>query len=130
MAPRPTWHPRWPTGRNPAASDVFSLGATLFAEEEPIPLADGYTPLFVQGSRGREHLVVAACTRLSRGGAPGLTREEVGEPVGNALNHNLLGELLLSTTLVPPDLARIDPDEPGSSVGREGSRAEGTRTWP
>lgn len=38
----------------------------------------------------------------------GLTRDEVGEPVGNTLNHNLITELLLTTTLVPPDLAEID----------------------
>ena len=38
----------------------------------------------------------------------GLTRDEVGEPVGNALNHNLITELLLNATLVPPDLAKID----------------------
>ena len=37
-------------------------------------------------------------------GVPGLTREEVGEPVGNMLNHNLIMELLRSTTLVPQDL--------------------------
>lgn len=42
--------------------------------------------------------------RLSRAGVKGLTREEVGEPVGNALNHNLIHELLETTTLVPPDL--------------------------
>lgn len=55
-----------------------------------------------------EHLVVGVRKRLSRGGVAGLTREEVGEPVGNALNHNLIGELLLSTTLVPFDLALLD----------------------
>lgn len=42
--------------------------------------------------------------RLSALGVAGLTREEVGEPVGNSLNHNLIQELLVSTTLVPPDL--------------------------
>ncbi|WP_231950752.1 FHA domain-containing protein [Allokutzneria albata] len=163
----------------------------LFRGEEPIPLGDGYTPLFVRGSSGREHLleiyvvgpdgqrpvsrhrdvtqppktwrlssaerlalvvlgqryllhearpqplawrqaadqlaelapddgwtakrvehlVVAVRTRLSRGGVPGLTREEVGEPVGNSLNDNLLRELMLSTTLVPPDLALLDGDD-------------------
>jgi hypothetical protein len=41
-------------------------------------------------------------------GVMGLTRDEVGEPVGNALNHNLITELLLSATLVPPDLREID----------------------
>ncbi|WP_246842878.1 FHA domain-containing protein [Allokutzneria sp. NRRL B-24872] len=160
----------------------------LFHGEEPIPLGEGYTPLFVRGSSGREHLlevyvvgpdgqrpvsrhrdvtqppktwrlspaerlalvvlgqryllhearpqplawrqaadqlaelapndgwtakrvehlVVAVRTRLSRGGVPGLTREEVGEPVGNSLNDNLLRELMLSTTLVPPDLALLE----------------------
>lgn len=58
-----------------------------------------------------EHVVGAVRSRLSRAGVPGLTREEVGEPVGNALNDNLVRELLLSTTLVPPDLALIDPDD-------------------
>lgn len=46
--------------------------------------------------------------RLARREVRGLTRDEVGEPVGNALNHNLLLELLLSTTLVPPDLRLVD----------------------
>ncbi|MGH3983699.1 MAG: FHA domain-containing protein [Pseudonocardiaceae bacterium] len=45
--------------------------------------------------------------RASRTGVPGLTRDEVGEPVGNALNHNLITALLLSATLVPPDLRAI-----------------------
>ncbi|MGH3803754.1 MAG: hypothetical protein ACRDTD_27205, partial [Pseudonocardiaceae bacterium] len=29
----------------------------LFSDEEPVPLPEGYTPLFVQGARGREHLL-------------------------------------------------------------------------
>lgn len=63
-----------------------------------------------------EHLVVGVRGRLSRAGVGGLTREEVGEPVGNSLNHNLLTELVLSTTLVPPDLELLDPldEEPDS----------------
>jgi FHA domain-containing protein len=162
----------------------------LFREESPIPLAIGYTPLFIRGARGREHLmelyiagadgqrpalrhndptqppktwplnkderlalvalgqryllheehpqplswrqaadllaelqpnagwapkrvehiVAAVRTRLSRDGVAGLTREEIGEPVGNVLNDNLLRELMFSTTLVPPDLALLDLD--------------------
>jgi hypothetical protein len=39
---------------------------------------------------------------------PGLTRDEVGDPVGNALNHNLMMELVSSATLVPPDLRVLD----------------------
>jgi hypothetical protein len=160
----------------------------LFAAEESLPLAEGYTPLFVPGTRGREHLLelfVAGSDgqrpltrhdaltdppktwrllpderlalvllgqryllhesdpqpltrqqvaeqlmelrpdagwthrkvehllkdvreRLSREGVRGLTREEVGEPVGNKLNDNLVRELVLSTTLVPPDLRLLD----------------------
>jgi hypothetical protein len=48
---------------------------------------------------------------LSRAGVAGLTREEVTGPVGNALNHNLLTEMVRSTTLVPPDLRRLDPQD-------------------
>lgn len=54
-----------------------------------------------------EHIVGAVRGRLAQRNVRGLTRDEVGEPVGNALNHNLLHELLLSTTLVPPDLRLI-----------------------
>lgn len=60
------------------------------------------------GTRRVERLVEQVRTRLSAAGVPGLTRDEVGEPVGNTLNHNLITELLLTTTLVPPDLAEID----------------------
>ncbi|MFE7503764.1 hypothetical protein [Promicromonospora sp. NPDC057488] len=59
-------------------------------------------------SKRAEHLVAGVRRRLSRGGVPGLTREEVGEPVGNMLNHNLVMELLQTRTLVPPDLLLLD----------------------
>lgn len=55
-----------------------------------------------------EHVVATVRARLARRGVAGLTRDEVGEPVGNTLNHNLIVELLLSTTLVPPDLQLLD----------------------
>lgn len=163
----------------------------LLREEDPLPVATGYTPLFIRGSYGREHLLelyvaseeagrpgpryldptippkpwpvsdrerlalvalgqryllhdrcpqplawshverllrevqpnagwtykVAAHLvedvrmRLSRAGVPMLTREEVGEPVGNALNDNLIQELMSSTTLVPTDLTLLDPQQ-------------------
>ncbi|MGH3380430.1 MAG: hypothetical protein ACRDP6_37415 [Actinoallomurus sp.] len=58
------------------------------------------------------HRVTAVRARLSRGGVPRLTREEIGEPVGNALNENLIRELLESTTLGPADLVTLgDLDE-------------------
>jgi hypothetical protein len=172
------------TGRLPLRLPGSRL---LFTDEEAVPLADGYTPVFLRGSRGREHVielyvtgpddpqppvrpgdptqppnvwrltpterlilvvlgqqyllhelhphpltwqqtadhladlrpdagwgpkrvehaVAAVRARLSRDGVAGLTRDEVGEPVGNTLNHNLIRELMESTTLVPPDLGLL-----------------------
>lgn len=46
--------------------------------------------------------------KLSKAGVAGLTKDEVGSPVGNALNENLIKELMISTTLVPRDLALLD----------------------
>jgi hypothetical protein len=174
------------TGRLPIRLPRTRL---LFRDEDPVPLPEGYTPLFIRGSRDREHLlemyivgwhggqpsaqheamtqppkrwrltpdehlalvvlgqryllheanpqpmsrqhaaqilaelqpdanwsakrvehvVADVRARLSARGVHGLVREEVGEPVGNALNDNLLRELVLSTTLVPTDLAQLDP---------------------
>ncbi|WP_156925794.1 FHA domain-containing protein [Glycomyces arizonensis] len=51
-----------------------------------------------------ERVVTAVRGRMSKDGVPGLTREEVGEPLGNMLNHNLIIELIHSRTLIPPDL--------------------------
>lgn len=47
-------------------------------------------------------------SKLSAAGVPGLTEGEVGPPVGNALNENLIKELILSATLGPRDLALLD----------------------
>ncbi|MGC4940121.1 FHA domain-containing protein [Kribbella sp. DT2] len=55
-------------------------------------------------------LVERVRLRLHRGAVKGLTREEVGEPVGNTLNHNLFTELLESATLTPADLTAVDDD--------------------
>lgn len=152
----------------------------LFTNEAAVPLADGYTPVHVPGSRAREHLVEVFVTaldgpcpndetrlpkpypitdderliltvlgqkylsgdtspqpltweqtarqlaelqpdatwtakkvehrvglvreRLHAAGVPDLTRDEVGEPLGNTLNHNLLRELVRSMTVTPEDL--------------------------
>ncbi|MCX5420547.1 FHA domain-containing protein [Streptomyces sp. NBC_00078] len=173
------------TGRLPIRCPGSRL---LFRGEDPLPLVPGYSPLFIGGSRGREHLLEVYVTgpegerplprhadvtrpprvwtlteperlalivlgrryllheprpqpltwrqtatqlaelqldfgwtdkrvehlvngvrlRLSRDGVPWLTREEIGEPVGNALNDHLIRALMSSTTLVPMDLVLID----------------------
>jgi hypothetical protein len=159
----------------------------LFAQDAPLPITAGYTPLFVRGSHGRqymlelyvtgetgdrppncpraatlppkvwsltpvERLAVTALaqrylmhdlhqhpltwretadlladlqptrdwkdrkvermiglirTRLAKDGVPGLTREEIGEPVGNQLNHNLILELM-NATITPTDLRLLE----------------------
>lgn len=76
-------------------------------------VADELTRLEVAGTwrpKKVEHLVAGVRRRLSAAGVPGLTREEVGEPVGNMLNHNLILELLHTRTLVPPDLRVLGED--------------------
>ncbi|WP_205323599.1 hypothetical protein [Glycomyces sp. YM15] len=73
--------------------------AAELAELQP---GEGWRP------KKAEHLVAGVRRRLSGAGVPGLTREEVGEPVGNMLNHNLVTELLRTRTLVPPDLFMLD----------------------
>lgn len=63
--------------------------------------------------RRAEHLVAAIRDRLSAAGVSGLTREEWGDPVGNALNESLVQELLCSSTIMPTDLALLDDEAPG-----------------
>lgn len=60
-----------------------------------------------------EHVLGRVRKRLADQAVPGLTRDEIGEPIGNTLNHNLITELLLSTTLVPPDLRLLNQDDGG-----------------
>ncbi|MFE0022671.1 FHA domain-containing protein [Amycolatopsis sp. NPDC059021] len=71
------------------------------------------------GYRKVERVVANVRYRLAHARQPvaGLTKEEVPEPVGNWLNHNLLTELVMNTTtLVPPDLALLDePPAPESA---------------
>lgn len=66
-----------------------------------------------------EWLVKGVRDRLSSSGVSGLTRNDVCGvpdsaqedgvvPIGNVLNENLIKELMLSTTLVPRDLALLD----------------------
>ncbi|GAB2912705.1 FHA domain-containing protein [Streptomyces mayteni] len=57
--------------------------------------------------RRAAHIVTNVRKRLS-GAVPGLLEEEVPPPVGNTLNHNLIMELLVSTTILRADLALMD----------------------
>ncbi|MER0243378.1 hypothetical protein AAHZ94_15425 [Streptomyces sp. HSW2009] len=56
------------------------------------------------------YIVTNVRQRLSREhGVPGLLEEEIPQPVGNALNHNLITHLLVTTTLTRPDLDLLGP---------------------
>lgn len=163
-------------------------GRWLFPGEESHPLSPGYTPLFVRGSRGREHLlevyvidsdggcpetlygavthapdrywlsdeeklvlvalgqrylaqqefaqpltrqqvademvrlqpdvawddrrvervIAPVRTRLHKADVRGVVKEDLDEPIGNMLNHNLIQALMASATLTPADLALLD----------------------
>lgn len=107
----------WPLSADEKLALVVLGQRYLLHEPNPQPLtwrqaADQLgelSPPASQWSAKRvEHLVARVRARLSRAGVAGLTREEVSGPVGNALNHNLITELVRSTTLVPPDLRRLD----------------------
>jgi hypothetical protein len=90
----------------------------LLHEVHPIPLSwrqvaehlNEIRPADDWNHKKVERVVAEVRNRLSGNGVSGLTREEVGEPIGNTLNHNLIRELMESTTLVPPDLRILDHD--------------------
>lgn len=46
--------------------------------------------------------------RLSRSEVDGLTLDDFGDSAGNTINHNLIQELLATTTLMPADLRLLD----------------------
>ncbi|WP_202805608.1 FHA domain-containing protein [Actinopolymorpha alba] len=54
------------------------------------------------------HKVANVRERLSRSGVSGLKEEEIPPPVGNALNHNLITELLGSSAISTADLRLLD----------------------
>ncbi|MGA8114455.1 MAG: FHA domain-containing protein [Actinocatenispora sp.] len=57
--------------------------------------------------RRAAHIVSKVRNRLSTR-VPGLLEKEVPPPVGNILNHNLITELLVTTTIVASDLHLLD----------------------
>lgn len=57
--------------------------------------------------RRAARVVAGVRTRLSAT-VPGLMEDEIPQPVGNALNHNLITELLVTTTITKSDLALLE----------------------
>ena len=87
----------------------------LLPEPQPQPLAwvqvaaelGELYPAESWTARRAAHIVANVRKRLSPV-VPGLREEEVPPPVGNALNYNLITELLVSTTLTKADLTLLD----------------------
>ncbi|OMI36304.1 hypothetical protein [Streptomyces sparsogenes] len=86
-------------------------------DPQPQPLAWAQVAFELGELRPRErwsakraaHIVAKVRKRLSKeDGVPGLLEEEVPPPVGNALNHNLITDLLVTTTIVKADLRMLD----------------------
>ncbi|GGK27463.1 hypothetical protein GCM10011583_69350 [Streptomyces camponoticapitis] len=110
-------------------SDVWELSATeklvlvclaqRYLRDDPIPQPLPWADVAAElaelrpaetWAKGRAARVVAGVrTRLSYV-VPGLMEDEVPQPVGNALNHNLITELLVTTTIVKSDLALLESD--------------------
>lgn len=63
--------------------------------------------------RSAANVVTKVRERLSHGKypIPGLLADDVGQPLGNALNHNLILAFLESTTLLPEDLALLGDED-------------------
>jgi hypothetical protein len=106
----------WPLSPDERIALIVLGQRYLYQEPHPQPLtwqatADQLAELQPErrwSPRRVEHLVLAVRQRLSAGGVPGLTRDEVGEPVGNTLNHNLIVELMRSSGLRPADADDLD----------------------
>lgn len=60
-------------------------------------------------------IVASVRRRLSREGVPGLVEADVPPPVGNAINHNLITDLLVTASIEKSDLRLLDSD-PGQRM--------------
>jgi hypothetical protein len=111
-------------GLSPAERLVITALAQRYLRQERFPqpvswkqVADDVSRADTQRkwtAKSAEHIVAGVRKRLSEGRRPisGLLREdEVGEPVGNTLNHNLIQALLLDATLLPEDLHLLGEEE-------------------
>ncbi|QKW08864.1 FHA domain-containing protein [Streptomyces sp. NA04227] len=89
-------------------------GLMMHASSEPIPLATGYTPLFVKGSGHREHLVELYVADHDDRGPVAHRREETVQPQRWALNED---ERLLLVVLGRQYL-EYEPDPRPLTYGR------------
>jgi hypothetical protein len=55
-----------------------------------------------------ERVIAPVRLRLHGDGVRGVVKEDLVEPIGNMLNHNLVQTLMASATLIPSDLTLLD----------------------
>lgn len=105
----------WPL--SPVEKLVLVCLAQRYLRYEPQPqpltwsqVATELAELFPQERwswRRAAHIVTKVRKRLSPA-VPGLLEEEIPPPVGNTLNHNLITELLITTTILSSDLLLLE----------------------
>ncbi|HEV7647000.1 MAG TPA: FHA domain-containing protein [Actinophytocola sp.] len=107
----------WPLSADERLATVVLGQQYLLCEANPRPLNWQRATAQLAGLQpgrwraGRlEQLMASLRVRLSGFGVRGLREVEVPEPVGDALTDNLVWELVRTGTLVPPDLALLDPE--------------------
>ncbi|GAA5063667.1 hypothetical protein [Nocardia callitridis] len=96
------YHERWPQPW------TWKDTATLLTALQP---GAGWSERIVADTVGRVRFRLSDekyARRCGRAPVPGLTRDQLTEPIGNMLNHNLVRELIDSTTLVPRDLDLLE----------------------
>ncbi|MET9557425.1 hypothetical protein [Streptomyces sp. NPDC006645] len=100
---------------SPTEKLVLVCLARRYLSNEPQPQPLAWTQVAFELSRLRPderwgpkraaHIVALVRRRLSeKDNVPGLMEREIPPPVGNALNHNLIMDLLVTTTIVRTDL--------------------------
>ncbi|GAA1868240.1 FHA domain-containing protein [Myceligenerans crystallogenes] len=106
----------WPLHPVERLALVATAQPYLLHEEHPEPWArDAVATLLAEvdpaGNWNRSkvgRVVDGVRERLAKAGVKGLLAQEVGQPVGNRLKHNLIVELMASRSIVPPDLELLD----------------------
>lgn len=112
--------PVWPLDPDERRVVVLLARRYLQGDSRPMPqswrqVGEGMQALAPEAGwthRRAEHTVRAVRERLSAAGVAGLLAEEVEPPVGNALNENLVAELVRSRSITAADLDALDRETP------------------
>ncbi|MFG1635838.1 hypothetical protein [Pseudonocardia alni] len=112
--------PVWPLEPDERRVVVLPARRHLQGDSRPTPqrwrqVGEGMLALAPEAGwthRRAEHTVRAVRERLSSAGVAGLLAEGVEPPVGDALDENLVAELVRSRTIAAADLDALDRETP------------------